>query len=452
MDKKNFTIGAVLLIAAFAIIYFGPKSAPPPPRPAPTAVEQGATTGPASTATPATTATASSPQAATPGGPDQTNFAAVNRDAADATVTTLANEFIEARFTDSGGALRDVAFISRDGKGRLVYPEKLHGNDPFVFNSISADPILAFVDYPGLDRNTRFQRVAQSATHVVYRAVIDNRLEVTRTYTLTPQKSETADPYQIRHETTFRNLSDQPVQPAAVKFSLGTAAPTHAKDDGLQLTTGYNTGSDREFIPRSELESSGGFLGLGAHAAKPYISTPGPLVWTAVKNQFFTSILTGDQPATAMVSRRVKLVPALTDDDIRAYGVTGIAQFDVKPLAPKTESKVSGTIYVGPKEYHRLANGKIFKADEDKVMDFGFFKFFSQILLTLMTWIHSFTNNWGVAIVLTTLALKILFIPFTLAASKSAKRMAKIQPEMQAIREKYKDNPQKQQQATMELF
>jgi YidC/Oxa1 family membrane protein insertase len=69
-----------------------------------------------------------------------------------------------------------------------------------------------------------------------------------------------------------------------------------------------------------------------------------------------------------------------------------------------------------------------------------------------MTWLHGFTHNWGIAIILTTLTLKTLFIPLTLAASKSAKRMAKLQPEMQVIREKYKDNPQKQQQATMELF
>jgi YidC/Oxa1 family membrane protein insertase len=51
-----------------------------------------------------------------------------------------------------------------------------------------------------------------------------------------------------------------------------------------------------------------------------------------------------------------------------------------------------------------------------------------------------------------TLILKFVSLPFTLAASKSAKRMAKLQPLMQEIREKYKDNPQKQQQATMELF
>jgi len=52
----------------------------------------------------------------------------------------------------------------------------------------------------------------------------------------------------------------------------------------------------------------------------------------------------------------------------------------------------------------------------------------------------------------TTLTLKLVFLPLTLAASKSAKRMQKIQPEMQAIREKYKDNPQKLQAETMVLF
>jgi len=69
-----------------------------------------------------------------------------------------------------------------------------------------------------------------------------------------------------------------------------------------------------------------------------------------------------------------------------------------------------------------------------------------------MTWVHKWLPNWGLAIIVTTLILKVVFLPFTLAASRSAKRMQKIQPEMQAVREKFKDNPQKLQAATMELF
>ncbi len=82
----------------------------------------------------------------------------------------------------------------------------------------------------------------------------------------------------------------------------------------------------------------------------------------------------------------------------------------------------------------------------------AFMRFFSALLLTLMTWMHSWASNWGVAIILTTLLLKIAFLPLTLSASRSAKRMQKIQPEMKVIREKFKDSPEKQQAATMALF
>jgi YidC/Oxa1 family membrane protein insertase len=69
-----------------------------------------------------------------------------------------------------------------------------------------------------------------------------------------------------------------------------------------------------------------------------------------------------------------------------------------------------------------------------------------------MTWIHTYVPNWGVAIILTTLTLKILTLPLTLKASRSMKRMQKFQPEIQAIRDKYKENPQKMQSAMMALY
>lgn len=444
MDKKNTVIGVALIAAAIAYMFWMQQSAPPPvPRPAPAAQTASATPAAASTAaTPSSTtaAPATAPAAAVV----NTAFASARADSATATVTTLSNSFVEVRFTDSGGAIRDVALRK--------YPAELGNPAPFVFNALHADPMLAFVDFPGLDRNTRFDRVSSTATEVVYRAVLDGHLEVTRRYTLPPDESDKTDPYQLRHETTIRNLTDKTAAPMKVALSLGTAAPTNPSDPGLQLTTGYSTGTDQHFAKRADLESGSGFFGIGAHDSKPAITSSGPVAWAAVKNQFFTAILTPDEPGAGLITRRVKLLSALPDDNHGAYGITGAAQFDVKALAPQAEVKLASNFYVGPKEYARLAKAAVFKVDQDKVMEFGFFKYFSQILLTLMTWIHGFVGNWGVAIILTTLTLKIIFIPFTLAASKSAKRMAKLQPELQVLREKYKDNPRKQQEATMALF
>ena len=71
---------------------------------------------------------------------------------------------------------------------------------------------------------------------------------------------------------------------------------------------------------------------------------------------------------------------------------------------------------------------------------------------TLMNWTHRWVYNWGLAVILMTLIIKTVSLPFTLAASRSAKRMQKFQPEIAALKEKFKDNPQKLNQATLELF
>jgi YidC/Oxa1 family membrane protein insertase len=65
----------------------------------------------------------------------------------------------------------------------------------------------------------------------------------------------------------------------------------------------------------------------------------------------------------------------------------------VPPLPPNSQTVIAGNIYVGPKEYPRLSNADVFKNDQDRVMDFGnfVFRFCAAILITVMTWMHSWT-------------------------------------------------------------
>src|SRR5215207_4035399 len=105
MDKKNTTIGVVLLLAAFAVIYFAPRSAPPANRPG---GEKADPTTPGAPAVAPASLPGTSKDAPPPNSAVNAAFAAVNIDSAQAVVTTLRNDFVEARFTDSGGALREV--------------------------------------------------------------------------------------------------------------------------------------------------------------------------------------------------------------------------------------------------------------------------------------------------------------------------------------------------------
>src|SRR5690606_20153344 len=175
--------------------------------------------------------------------------------------------------------------------------------------------------------------------------------------------------------------------------------------------------------------------------------------------QFFASIYTPETAGQSVLIRRVELPPL--DGSSRAdTGITAAARFEQPALAPGDTHKHVGYLYVGPKEFTRLNNSDLFKNREDKVMQFDRY-FFNRIFLSglvapllnkLMVWTHSWTGNWGVAIILMTLLLKFISLPFTLAASKSAKRMAKISGPMKEIREKYKDNPKKLNEATIALF
>jgi len=433
MDKKNTIIGVLLLAAAFGTFFIGQKLSPPSqPQPA----RELSTTS--SAPSQASSVSYTSPRDAT--------FAAVKGAVSEAKTYALSNDFIEARFTNYGGAISEVALRKHlEDKAR---------QDPYVLNKLHVAPMLAFTDLPGLDHNTGYDLVSKTDHEIVFRTVFENRVEVLRRYSVVAGSGSTKeDPYQIRYETVFRNLTDQTVQLPRALLSVGTSAPLNAADTGMYLSSSYNNGKSAETIKRSSLEGGGlmSYVGIGSRNPIPFIETNTSLAWASVENQFFVTLLTPDQPGSGLVTRRVEL-PAFVGSSVHAVGLTSNARFDVPALAPKAEARIGGQLYTGPKEYKRLSNSDIFSHDQDSVMSFGFFSFFSKILLTLMSWIHGIGPSWGWAIVLTTLLLKIVFLPLTLSASKSAKRMQKIQPEMQAVREKYKDNPAKLQQETMELF
>jgi YidC/Oxa1 family membrane protein insertase len=452
MDKKNTTIGVLLLLAAFAVLFYAPRSVPPPTTsPTPAAASPEAAS-PASTATAASAAPAgaSTPAPAAALAPaNGTPFAAINRAAANATVIKLENDFIEAHLTNYGGAVRDVAFKK--------YPAIQGRPEPYVFNHLHEDPILAFTDFPGLGRTARYELVRSSATEVVYRTVLDGRIEVTRLYRLTTEKEPGGDPYRLHHETTFRNLTTATAPLPRAALSLGTATLVNEQDTGQYLSVASYDGDSPKFIERGDLEGGGfGALFGGGREPKPVLENPGQVIWGGVKNQFFASTFTPEKPAVSVIARRIEL-PLFPGSQGANIGMTGAARFELPALAGGASARLAGSLYVGPQEYKRLAK---FAHNEDRVLPYTQY-FFNRIFLSgyvapflnlLLNATHNWVGNWGVAVILMTLILKIVSLPFTLAASRSAKRMAKLQPEMQAIKEKYKDNPQKQQQATMEVF
>jgi YidC/Oxa1 family membrane protein insertase len=92
-------------------------------------------------------------------------------------------------------------------------------------------------------------------------------------------------------------------------------------------------------------------------------------------------------------------------------------------------------VYIGPKDAEAL---KAFGSEAKKVISFGMFGSIAEILLVIVRFFHKLVPNWGIAIILLTLVIKIIFFPLTYSSTKSMVKMADLQPKVKAIRAKYK--------------
>ena len=85
-------------------------------------------------------------------------------------------------------------------------------------------------------------------------------------------------------------------------------------------------------------------------------------------------------------------------------------------------------------------------------MNFGWAKWVSELLLTVMNTLHSWVKSYALAIIIMTIIIRSMLWPLQNAATKSMRKMAKLSPIMNELREKYKDDPQRMNQETMKLY
>lgn len=91
--------------------------------------------------------------------------------------------------------------------------------------------------------------------------------------------------------------------------------------------------------------------------------------------------------------------------------------------------------YIGPKEFSRL---KSFGYRTQKVVNFGFFGGIAELLYISIKFIHRYIPNWGFAIIVLTMIIKVIFFPLTYSSTKSMAKMQELQPKIKALRAKYK--------------
>lgn len=132
------------------------------------------------------------------------------------------------------------------------------------------------------------------------------------------------------------------------------------------------------------------------------------------------------------------------DADLYSAGV-------IVPLAASAESVLTQevTLYAGPQDQDKLAS---VAPGLDRTVDYGWLTVIAKPLFWVLKTLHGWVGNWGVAIIILTVVIKLIFFPLSAASYRSMAKMRVLAPKMQRLKEQYGDDRQRMQQAMMDLY
>jgi YidC/Oxa1 family membrane protein insertase len=171
-------------------------------------------------------------------------------------------------------------------------------------------------------------------------------------------------------------------------------------------------------------------------------------VWLGITDKYWAATLLPDTstPVTA------KFSTGTIGNNIKTYQSDYYGP--ALTIAPGGTGAVDGRLFAGAKEVSIVDgyNDRLRLNKFDRLIDWGWFYFITKPLFLAMDWIYRHVGNFGLAILIVTVIIKIFFFPLANKSYASMAKMKAVQPEMMAIRERFADDKMKQQQAMMELY
>lgn len=417
MDNKNLML-AVVLSMAILLAYTTFIAPPPEKSPPPVASQKQAQTAAqpaAPAASPAAPAATGQPAAPVPAAP-------VVGQAPDVVVNT---PLYRAVFSQKGGSLRRVIlkkFTQQPkGQGGEYVLLDLTGNDPY---SLSLG--LPGVD-PALDKRLyepNLKELSLAPGNAPQSLVFKTQsagVTVVKTYTFKP------DTYAFELKVSLTNQSGQNLE-LTPELSLSEHSEKYKVND--YAFTGMLAWRDRRLVEESysDLEK------------KPVAS--GNIEWMAMSIPYFMGAVAPLGPEGQVLKRSVR---GQTDKTV----MTATLVEPASSLAPGQEVSQAYLVYYGPRDLELL---EPLGHDLDRAVDFGYLDIMAKPMLAALNFFERHLGNYGIAIIIITILIKILFWPLSQKSYKSMKKMQDLQPMMAKLRERYKDDKAKQQQELMQLY
>jgi len=353
-------------------------------------------------------------------------------------VVVLENDELKLELS-TWGAVVKKATLKKYAQGLGKVSEE---NPPVVFD-FAASPLGELDGVEGLAPNAAYEVKSSGSNEVVFANAV-----ATRKVTL-------SEGYRVAYRDEFAGQGGAKRETGAgSSISLGVMTMGSSKNDLLSVDSldAMNAKGKPEVIHHCEGDSplkaylvgglSGGCSGSQSAAGMPertQVKVVDEQKWVAVKNRFFVSALAS---ADAVVSGfDADIARDMSSATYRPAAVAVRARFR-DAVASRTT-----TFYVGPKKQALL-----WELGMRDVMEFGMWRWLCYPLVWVLNLFNDWIPNYGVAIILLTILVRLVFWPLTHKSTVGMKKMQELQPKMKEIQTKYKDNPQRMQQETWALY
>ncbi len=324
------------------------------------------------------------------------------------------------------------------------------GSGPVVFD-FQDQPALRWEGLPGVAADADYDIAADAdgkgATLVARSAqglVVERRIVL-------------RDLFRVEVADRLSNTSERALATATNWVTLGVFHCGQSKNDILGVDA-FGVGTDAKArylerdIARAITGGGGGFACFSSGSAGPTqeratIPVALPQQWVAVKSRFFTQVFLSSSENAGFRIDAVAAPAGRKGNPVSR--VSAAVAFGGFILQPGDGLERVSTLYVGPKKlsYLKSVGPKV-----EEVMEFGMFKWFCKLLVPTLNFFNSVIPNYGIAVILLTILVRVIFWPLTHKSTESMKRMQSLQPQLKALQAQHKDNPQKLQQETWRIY
>ena len=361
-------------------------------------------------------------------------------------VIELATDDVRLSISSHGASLKRVELSQFTEK-----PGTKSEANPAVVLDYAAAPALQLEGLPGLPSNAAYQIQKDASGRVLtLTTVTAQNLEVTR-------RIELLKDYQIAVVDTVKNLSAEKILIGTNEVSIGVMAKGKSQNEILSVDSCpaadkakvKHWGSEKltkTYLVGGSVGGCGGASSAAGMPERSVIPVSEASKWVAIKSRFFVSALSSSETNSGFV---LKTVRDMSQTSYALKSLTASVVFAGRELDKGETLTRNYTLFIGPKKLSLLRS---MGNKMQEVMEFGFFWWFCELLLPTLNFFYSLIPNYGVAIILLTFLVRIIFWPLTHKSTMSMKKMQELQPKLKEIQAKFKDNPTKVQQETWACY